>query len=202
MVHNIEIYKLAAEKYPDAKLFCIYDPLSPILTKNKRDPKQFLLICSFGGDEPVDVILDTIEQLTDFTFVITADLRKLNSAQRKRLKSLLNVRLKGFLSTPKYQEVLTRSAAAIVLTTRSSTQPSGACEALSSNTPLILSKSSLTNQLFGEWAILVENTAESIVNAVRSLDHSPLDLTPNREKWDKGVTSGVQNLLEFINYKE
>ena len=86
----------------------------------------------------------------------------------------------------------------MVLTTSDATQPSGACEALSSNTQLIISRTSLTEKLFGEWAVLVENNSEAISQAIRSLSAQELDLAPYREKWNRSVKQEIARLSKFI----
>jgi glycosyltransferase involved in cell wall biosynthesis len=80
----------------------------------------------------------------------------------------------------------------------SAVQPSGACEALASNTPLILTKSALTEVLFGGWAVLVENNVESLVKAIRSLKDDPLALDAYRRDWNEGVTRGIAELATIL----
>jgi hypothetical protein len=200
IVHNSEILQLANSIYPSVPLFNISDPIEFIsTTKKKRQEKQILVISSFDPwDEPVELIIESIEELTDYTFVITADMQKLPSQVSKRLQQLSNVRLTGFLSTKNYHEILCSSVAALVLTTSNATQPSGACEALSSDTQLIVSKTSLTQKLFGEWAILVENNRESIVQAIKSLTCKNIDLSSYREQWNKSVKQEISNLRIYI----
>lgn len=199
IVHNEEIYQIAMAQYPKTKIFNIADPIGEITNDSaSRRTHQLLLICSFDSDEPIEVIIKAIENLPTYTFIITGNILKLPQNQQTKLRRLGNVRLTGFVPTKKYHEYLTTSAAAIVLTTRKATQPSGACEALSSDTPLIVSKSSLTEKLFGDWAILVENSAGEIIEAVKSLDSLPLNLSYYREQWNGRVNKGIMDLNLFI----
>ncbi|MGL5805596.1 MAG: hypothetical protein ACRC11_09155, partial [Xenococcaceae cyanobacterium] len=78
------------------------------------------------------------------------------------------------------------------------TQPSGACEALSSDTQLILSKTSLTQKLFGDWAVLVENSSESIALAIASLSPESLNLSRDREQWNRAVKQEIRQLYDYI----
>ena len=105
----------------------------------------------------------------------------------------------GFLATEEYHQVLCSSLAALVLTTSDATQPSGACEALSSNTQLVISHTSLTEKLFGEWAVLVDNTSASIVAAIRSLSIQELDLPDSRDRWNQEVEQEIGKLSQFMD---
>ncbi len=202
IVHNDEIAVLAKQLFPKARFYTIPDPIPSIECDcSERVPNQVLVIGSFGNDEPVDILLEVIAKSPDTSFVITANLTHLPQPQQNRLRTQPNVVLTGFLPVSDYHRLLCRSAAAIVLTTRQATQPSGACEALASNTPLILSRTSLTRELFGEWAVLVENSVESITSAIRSSNLTPRDLSNFRNHWNLNVESSVADLRRNLGYQ-
>jgi glycosyltransferase involved in cell wall biosynthesis len=187
------------EQFPRSRVFTIADPLQVIGDGARpRDTLNLLFICSFDYDEPVRLILETATALPEFTFIITADVKRLPSDLQRAFAACANVRLTGFLSTNAYQSVLCSSRAAVVLTTMPAVQPSGACEALSSNTPLVLTRTSLTKSLFGGWAVLVDNSIESLVTAIRSLNDDPLDLNVYRNQWNQSVRRGIVELEEFL----
>ncbi len=201
IVHNVEMFQLVRSMYPDVRLFTISDPIKMITSDRfqERLAKQILVIASFDPwDEPVELLIDTMKQLREYNFVITADVNKLDSETACSLQKLDNVNLTGFLATEEYHQVLCSSLAALVLTTSDATQPSGACEALSSNTQLVISQTSLTQKLFGEWAVLVDNSSESISQAIRSLSVQELDLAAYREQWNMSVKEEILRLSEFI----
>ncbi len=202
IVHNAEMFQLVKSIYPSAKLFTICDPIKSIVLNppQQRQAKQILVIASFDPwDEPVDLLIESMKQLTEYQFIVTADINKLAPKTAKQLQQLDNVNLTGFLATSEYHQVLCSSLAALVLTTSEATQPSGACEALSSDTQLIISKTSLTKKLFGEWAVLVDNSPASIVQAIRSLSLQELDLTAYRSQWNNQVQQEITKLVELIN---
>ncbi|MGF1590123.1 MAG: glycosyltransferase [Pleurocapsa sp.] len=202
IVHNAEMFQLVKKNYPSAQLFTICDPLESIqpAQAQKRHPKQILVIASFDPwDEPVDLLIETMAALADFDFIITADPDKLALETAAKLRLLKNVKLTGFLATAEYHQMLCSSLAALVLTTSDATQPSGACEALSSNTQLIISKTSLTQKLFGEWAVLVENSSESIIQAIENLSLQELDLAPYRERWNASVHQEISRLIKLTD---
>jgi len=199
IAHNSEIETIIKEQFPNSRVFTIADPLQVIGDGARpRDTRNILFICSFDYDEPVRLILETATALPEFTFIITADVKRLPSDLQMAFAACANVRLTGFLSTDAYQSVLCSSRAAVVLTTMPAVQPSGACEALSSDTPLVVTRTSLTESLFGGWAVLVDNSLESLVTAIRSLNDDPLDLNVYRSQWNQGVMRGIVELEQFL----
>ena len=195
IVHNSEFLVLFGKTYPQKPFIVVADPLEYIAPKGaSRKKNQILFVCSFDLDEPIDAIISTIERTPDYNFVITADPKKLPAHQRQRLEACENLHLTGFLSTQEYHNTLCSSTAAIALTNMEATQQSGACEALSSNTPLIATRSTLSEKLFGDWAILVDNTADSIVAGIRMLKPVDLNLNSERTDWNNAVNSGVTNV--------
>ena len=200
IVHNSEMYQLVNKISPSSRLFTISDPIVPIVCdpSPQRQDKQILVIASFDPwDEPVELLIDTMKELSEYQFVITADINKLPPETAASLQELNNVKLTGFLATEEYHRQLCSSLASLVLTTSNATQPSGACEALSSNTQLIISKTSLTQKMFGEWAVLVENSVESIAPAIRALSVQNLDLSQDRDKWNDEVQQEINKLVEI-----
>ncbi len=201
IVHNHGILKLARKTYPEVTFFNIPDPLEPISGFSvERLSNQVLVICSFDPDEPVEVLLESIARLNQYNFIVTADVLKLPYDLQVKLKNLPNIQLTGFLPIEEYHMLLCSSVAALVLTSQDLIQPSGACEALSSNTQLIISDTALIQELFGEWAILVENTAPAIVNAVEGLKPKQLDLNNYRDSWNRSVYQEIDKMHDFIQF--
>jgi glycosyltransferase involved in cell wall biosynthesis len=201
IVHNPEILQLAKSTYPSLRFFQISDPVNYIAStrERKRKHKQVLIISSFDPwDEPIELLVETIKALPDYTFLVTADVNKLPANLSRRLQQLSNLVLTGFLPTSEYHQLLRSSMAALVLTTSEATQPSGACEALSSDTPLVLSKTSLTQKLYGEWAMLVDNSVDSIAAAIKSISIETIDLSAYRESWNHNVKKEIVELSEFL----
>lgn len=187
IVHNHEILEEAVKQYPSDKYVVMRDCIVPIKHNIERKKKHVLFICSFNNGEPVDVIIDTIKRLTEYTFYITANPNKLPDAQRKELEGFKNLELTGFLSVEDYERLLCSSQAAIVLEERPAIQPCGACEALSSDTPLVLSFTSLTKELFGSWAMLVDNSGEAVAEGIRNTEGMVLELSEERDAWNKTI---------------
>jgi glycosyltransferase involved in cell wall biosynthesis len=199
IVHNHGILALAKQDYPDITFFNIPDPLDAIEShQGKRAERQIFVICSFDPDEPIEILLDSMAQLPDHTFILTADPLKLPQVLQVKLKRLQNVRMTGFLPIQEYHALLCSSSAALVLTTQDLIQPSGACEALSSDTPLIVSNTPLIQEIFGDWAILVDNSVSSIVDAIVQMRSRDLDLSHYRIAWNQLVDREIENMLNFL----
>lgn len=199
LVHNDEILEIARGMHPGVEFLVLMDPIESIKVPDlARDAKQVLFICSFDSDEPLEAIVGTVEGVPELEFVITANPAKLPFELRERLVACQNVRLTEHLSVEDYQRTLCSSRAAIALTQTEATQQSGACEALSSDTPLLVSRTALSDQLFGSWATLVDNTADSIIAALRSQGTTELDLAPERKRWNERVQAQLNRILEKI----
>ena len=198
IAHNPEIAGLIKKRFPSSRVFTISDPVQ-VIDSGSRKRDGYLFICSFGVDEPVRLILDTVRALPECSFTITGNPQRLSRDVRTAFARCGNARLPGFLPTCDYHSLLCSSKAAVVLTTRSAVQPSGACEALASNTPLILTRTDLTESLFGAWALLVDNSVDSLVTAIRSVKDDLLDLTDYRCHWNRGVEDGVAELEGFLS---
>ena len=199
IVHNSEMYQLVNKISPNSQLYTISDPIVPIVPNQPqtRQANQILVIASFDPwDEPVDLLIDTITELAEYQFVITADVNKLAPKTAARLKQLDNVNLTGFLAIEEYHRVLCSSLASLVLTTSNATQPSGACEALSSDTQLVISKTSLTQKMFGDWAVLVDNSVDAIATAIRELSVQNLDLSFYRQQWNTALQKEIARLMK------
>ncbi|MCC0175949.1 hypothetical protein I4641_03005 [Waterburya agarophytonicola K14] len=204
IVHNSEMYQLVSKISPDSQLFTISDPIVSIAPSSplQRQAKQILVIASFDPwDEPVELLIQTMKELAEYQFVVTADVKKLDSATAASLKELNNVSLTGFLALEEYHNMLCSSLAALVLTTSNATQPSGACEALSSDTQLVISKTTLTQKLFGDWAIVVDNSVESIAAAIRGLSLRELDLSEDRDRWNTALQQEIDRMARQITQR-
>ena len=199
IAHNSEIAAVIQARYPAAKVVTIQDPVEAICNGLRlRDKREILIICSFDRDEPISLILEMIQELPEFAFTITANVRRLPRDLHQAFTACTNLRLTGFLSTDAYHSLLSSCKAAVVLCTMPAVQPSGAVEALASNTPLIVTRSSLTESLFGEWAMLVDNNLESLTVAIRSLNDDRQDLQVYRNRWNDQVFREIAELQKCL----
>jgi hypothetical protein len=198
IVHHRIIQDVARQRLPEAHLLAISDPIEPISWPVSRESRRVLFICSFDPNEPVEIIAEVIEAMPEYSFYITANVNKLAPDVRARLTSLPNLTLTGFLPTEQYQRLLCSSAVVVDLDESEYAQPSGACEALSSDTPLVVSSSALIKDRFGDWACLVEHHTATIVAAIRNAAAQRLDLGLYRKRWNREVDAGLAALREQL----
>ena len=119
----------------------------------------------FAEDEPVDAVVDAAAALPDVNFYITGDIRKASSSTLARASG--NVTFTGFLDTNGAYLGLIRGAdAVVVLTTRDHTLQLAGCEAIALGKPLVTSDWDYLRELFGDAAVYVEPTPQSIRSGV------------------------------------
>lgn len=195
LAHNDVIVETARERFPEARWITVYDPVPDLADRSiARDASTVLFIGSFGADEPVDLLLEVVARMPEKRFLVTADPARLPAATRAALSSLANVTMTGFLPEPEYHALLRSCGAALVLSTRAAVQPSGACEALAADTPLVVSETPLTRALFGGWAHTVRNEGEDVAAALADACGSELDLADERRIWSARVEAGLAAL--------
>jgi glycosyltransferase involved in cell wall biosynthesis len=166
LTHSAEVDAIARAKYPDLPTLLVHDPLRDI-PPARTPSNRIFIVATVAADEPMEVLIDTIESMPDVEFTTSAPLGRLPAALHTRARGLRNLTATGFLDLPAYEEALASALAVLVLTTREATQPSGACEALSAGRPLIVSRTRTTETLFGSFATLVENDRDSLGEGIR-----------------------------------
>lgn len=195
LAHNDEAKELARRAYPGCHILTLRDPVVSIGGREQgttRNAERVLFVCSFGHDEPIALIHALIERRPDLQFVITAPIHRLPPAWGERFRRLPNLELTGYLPTEEYQRLLSTSGVAVVLTTREATQPSGACEALAADTPLVVSRTSLTTTLFGTWAHVVEHDVDVVSRAIDEARSGSRSLAPERTRWTHDFTTELE----------
>ena len=125
-------------------------------------------VCSFDRDEPLEALFAAAARLREVRFYVTGDPRSLPARERASMPG--NVTLTGFLSTPAYGGLITDADVVIDLTTFDHTMLRGAYEAIYQGTPVIVSDWPVLREAFPEGAVHVDNTADAIVNAVRTVE--------------------------------
>jgi glycosyltransferase involved in cell wall biosynthesis len=125
------------------------------------------VVCSFNYDEPVPAIFEAAAALPDVHFFVTGKRRHLDPAISASVPP--NVRLTGFLTTPAYGGLLKTADVVLTLTTRDHTMLRGAYEAIYQGTPAIISDWPVLREAFPCGVVHVDNTANAIVSAVRTV---------------------------------
>jgi hypothetical protein len=141
-------------------------PTPPLPAPIGNQPWKILLISTYAKDEPYDEVFAAMERLGDrFVLEVTGRIpRHIDSTSLPA-----NVTLLGFLSHTDYWLKLERSHLLIDLTTMENCLVCGAYEGLSMERPILLSRNHASLELFGNYAVHVENTAMDIFNGIITL---------------------------------
>jgi hypothetical protein len=171
LVHNNDVQEFVRSEKMSA--ITLRDPL-PSISK-VYDPgvleqyglKQYNYVIvpwSFSPDEPIYELIQVAELMPQTKFVMTWFAEKVPLSIRESMPP--NLLLTGYLNETEYNKVFAQAGAALVLTTREGTQPSGASEAITLEVPLIVSDIKTTKKLYKDMPIYVENTVEGIHRGV------------------------------------
>jgi glycosyltransferase involved in cell wall biosynthesis len=202
-VHNEDI--LEKVKNWNLPVFLLRDPIPEIKVNDTIEnianieikKRQYVIIPgSFASDEPVQELFDAMRLLPDVLFACTWFAERMPKDQQKCLPP--NLCLTGFLNEQDFNAFYANANAAIVLTTREGTQPSGAAESIALNVPLVVSDIATTRRLYSDAPVFVTSNAISIAEGVRfALDNAQsLKEKLNSLKEKLGVENNKQ-LAEF-----
>jgi len=120
---------------------------------------------SMARDEPLAELFDAARLIPEILFVMTWFAERLPTELQSCKPD--NIRFTGFLGEHDFNALYANASAALVLTVREGTQPSGASEAISLGVPLIVSDIKTTRRLYKNRPIYVKNEPESIAAGVR-----------------------------------
>ena len=124
---------------------------------------------------------------------VTGDLRDASKADIENCPD--NVTLTDFLSVPVFGGLLRDSDAVLCLCTNDNTMQRGAYEAMSVETPLVLSDWPILRETFSIGSVFVLNTVEGIVEGIKNAMSNLDDLNSavkklkhqRSERWDKTI---------------
>jgi hypothetical protein len=135
--------------------------------KKQVQEKSIAVVVSFMFDEPIKEIWEAARRLPDVSFYVTGNYHKCSNLLLKKIPD--NIRLQGFLPRDDYLGLLISVKGVMSLTTRDYTMQMGAYEALSLAQPIITSHWEILRTSFGDAAVYVNNTPESIAGGIREL---------------------------------
>lgn len=207
-VHNEDIL----EKVKDWKLpvYLLRDPIPEIKVNNEistiagikiKEQEYVIIPGSFASDEPLDELFNAIRLSPGILFACTWFKERLPKEQQKDVPK--NLRLTGFLNEEDFNAFYSNANAAIVLTTREGTQPSGASEAISLNVPLIVSDIATTRRLYSEAAVFVKSDAASIAEGVNYALQHQSELKAKLKTLKERISDEInKQLIQFKQYLE
>ena len=153
LVHNEDVRKKA--EAIGLRPFVLRDPL-PVISVPKdideigginiKEKKYVIVPCGMAIDEPVEELFIAARAVPEALFVLTWFVDKLHPSLREEASD--NILFTGFLDEPYFNSLYANANAALVLTTREGTQPSGASEAIALGVPLVISDIETTRRLY------------------------------------------------------
>ncbi|TES92279.1 MAG: glycosyltransferase [Candidatus Cloacimonadota bacterium] len=118
------------------------------------------MISTFSPDEHILDVIEAAGELKNVSFYITGDKRKVDSKILSNTPE--NIFFTGYIKGSYYYEFLMAMDIVLVLTDRKESALQGAYEALSAETPLVLSDTETMRYFFPQGVIFVKNNKEGI----------------------------------------
>lgn len=172
LVHNADVAEKAARR--GLATFVLRTPLprisirdsKAILTRLGLKKNGYVIVPgNLADDEPLEEIFDAARLIPEVPFVFTWFAERL--PQKLRATAPSNVVFTGYLAPDAFNVAFAHAAAALVLTRREGTQPSGAAEAVALEVPVVLSDLNTTRRINGRAAIYVFHDPPTIAAGVR-----------------------------------
>lgn len=156
-------------------------------------------VCSWAPDEPIDFVIRTLTQISNFAKLVVSGKPKQHILDR--LGTIPeNVRLTGYLSDAEYFQQMANSDIVLVLTTRPATLVCGAYEAIACGKPLILSNSYELRCYFEDSAIYTDHQPESLINAINQIRNNRQEVVAKVNRFFD--TKSVEWNSEFNRLKD
>ena len=128
---------------------------------------EFVYVGTFGGDEPVGIILEAARELPNVRFYILGDTEL---ARREWIENAPpNVTFTGYVKGNTYWHRLNSARALIILTTHAHSLLGGAMDGLYIDKPVILSDQPTLREYFSKGAVLIPNTSDGIQSGIREI---------------------------------
>jgi glycosyltransferase involved in cell wall biosynthesis len=197
LVHNDDVREHADRQRIESRILrdplpvmAISDQFREIAGISLKGTEYVIIPCSMAADEPVQELFDAARKVPSVLFMVTWFSERLPTDLRTQAPN--NIRFTGFLPEPEFNTLYANANAALVLTTREGTQPSGAAEAISLGIPLLVSEIRTTKRLYKDAPLYVKNDANSIAAGIRmALD--------DRETLSEAIAGLRESLVEEVD---
>jgi hypothetical protein len=155
------------------------------LEATKRSRPLMVATCSYGFDEPIDIILAAAERAPQIDVAMTGV-----APPELRRKAPGNVQFTGWLSDSDYHETIRKASAVICLTTREATMQNGIVEALEHRRPVITSHT----RMLTEWAQDVAGIL-TIEHTPQALEIAMTTIAADQDRWLSHAEHGQRAAL-------
>jgi len=141
------------------KILVVYDPVH-LQIYQIQDKKYLVYPCSFSPDEPVEEILEAINNLKKIKVCVTGNYQRKPSILKYKSNYVC---FTGFLPRNHYENLIKNSSAIITGTKRSCTFLMSGWEAITYSKPLIISYTECLHSFFKNYATFYDYTNESSI---------------------------------------
>ncbi len=156
-----------------SSVFVLVDPPAMHLKQGSLSPDKtifkVIMVSTASYDEPIDHVLEAARHLPQVQFYITGNFDNSPHHSHAKAKAAPNVYFTGYVSDKQFYGLLESAQVVMSLTTENYTIQSGASEALWLGRPIITSDWPLLRSYFYRGTIWVDNSAESIRQAVLTM---------------------------------
>ncbi len=172
-IHNTQLHSriLGDPFYEKINFKILNSKLSEFQHVKKEKPLKpyFLIITTFAGDEPMEVLLESIKEFNnnngDMIFKITGNYNKKPHLFLK-YSTDKNIEFLGFIDYKELEYFLVNSFGVISLSTRDDVQQFALMESLGADVPFISNDNRTNRALFDNKMVLVEITTEKIAEGI------------------------------------
>lgn len=212
LVHNEHLLSklLQIKKYKGVNFKILNSRLSDYshIKKSESDAQPYILVVTtFSGDEPMDILLKGIrmynesENKVNIKFKITGKYSK-RPHLFEEYKNDENIEFLGFIPTETYESLLVKAFGMISLSTRDDVQQFALMEAIGAEVPFISNNNKTNRQLFGDKMLLLNLTVEDMYRGITRFINLNETLRINvfqikktiSLKWDSDFHQIVNNL--------
>lgn len=145
----------------------IFDTKKSIMSKGKI---RVLFICTWAVDEPYREVLEAAKLINSDTHIyVTGNYKKILS-EHEAENTASNITLCGFVSHEDFDSLLYEADYIMDFTTRADCLVCGAYEGVAAETPLILSNTKVTRDLFCKGALYSNLSIEEISRTLERLE--------------------------------
>lgn len=185
------------------------DPPLPIVDKVQAkylsDAFNVVWVNVGAVDEPREIFFEAAQQLPNIRFYVTSDYERNAELQAYKKSASENVIFTRHLPDDEYYQLLKSADVVLTMTTRNHTLQQGACEAMWLGRPVITSDWGMLRQYFTQGALFVDNTVDSLKNAVLEMRQNHTQYVEEiaeldelrRADWEKQVAE----LMDIIKSK-
>lgn len=170
--------------------------------KENLQEKYFLVISSFSGDEPMEIVLKGISEFLtknkDFKFKITGNYKK-DMQIFLRYSDNKNIEFLGFVNDAQYNNLVVNAYGIIALSTRDDVQQFALMESIGAEIPFISNRNKTNIDLFGDKMILIEdNTPQYLQDGINNFINQEKFLRTNIIEIKKTQANKWQNAFNSL----